>query len=102
MKVEAIIAVTADWERGSQYAVQVSEAVSKATNVPLEVRKEDYDLLISKGEKDEFGGVDIPQIFLKLEGGEIKHIMTRIPINEKGMPDIEKGIRILSEAIAKA
>lgn len=102
MKVEAIIVVTADWEKGSQYAVQVCEAVSKAANVPLEVKKEDYDLLTSKGEKDEFGGVDIPQIFLRLEGGEIKHVMTRIPLNEKGMPDIEKAIRSLTDIISKA
>ncbi|MCX8182048.1 MAG: hypothetical protein N3D12_02905 [Candidatus Methanomethyliaceae archaeon] len=100
MKVEGIIAVTADWEKRSQYALQVCEAVSKATNIPLEVRKEDYDLLISYGEKDEFGGVDIPQIFLKLEGGVIKHVMTKIPDNEKGMPDIEKGIKVLTESIS--
>ncbi len=100
MKVEGIIAVTADWEKRSQYALQVCEAVSKATNIPLEVRKEDYDLLINYGEKDEFGGVDIPQIFLKLEGGVIKHVMTKMPDNEKGMPDIEKGIKLLTESIS--
>jgi hypothetical protein len=102
MKVEQIIVVTADWEKGSQYAVKMVEAVSMATKVPFEIKKEDYDLLISHGEKDEFGGVDIPQTFLKLEGGAITHVMTRIPSNEKGMPDMEKGIKVLSEAIAKA
>lgn len=102
MKVEQIIVVAADWEKGSQYAIKTAEAVSMATKVPFEIKKEDYDLLISYGEKDEFGGVDIPQTFLKFEGGAIKHVMTRIPSNEKGMPDMEKGIKILSEAIAKA
>lgn len=102
MKVEGIIAVMADWERRSQYALQVCEAVSKATNIPLEVRKEDYDFLINYGEKDEFGGVDIPQIFIKLENGAIKHVMTKIPDNEKGMPDIEKGIKMLTESISRA
>lgn len=102
MKVEQIIVVTADWEKGSQYSLKVAEAVSAATKIPLEVKKEDYDLLIAHGEKDEFGGVDMPQTFLKLEGGVLKHVMTRIPANERGMPDIEKGIKVLSEAIAKA
>jgi hypothetical protein len=102
MKVEQIIVVAADWEKGSQYAIKMAEAVSMATKVPFEIKKEDYNLLISYGEKDEFGGVDIPQTFLKFEGGAIKHVMTRIPSNEKGMPDMEKGIKILSEAIAKA
>src|SRR5512136_1279267 len=102
MNVEQIIVVTADWEKGSQYALRIAEAVSTATKIPLEIKKEDYDLLISHGEKDEFGGVDIPQTFLKLEGGVVKHVMTRLPLNEKGMPDMEKGIKTLSEAITKA
>jgi hypothetical protein len=102
MKVEQIVVVTADWEKGSQYAVKIAEAVSLATKIPFEIKKEDYDLLLNHGEKDEFGGVDIPQTFLKLEGGVIKHIMTRVPSNEKGMPDIEKGIKTLNEAIEKA
>lgn len=102
MNVEQIIVVTADWEKGSQYAIRIAEAVSTATKIPLEIKKEDYDLLISHGEKDEFGGVDIPQTFLKFEGGAVKHIMTRTPLNEKGMPDMEKGIKALNEAIAKA
>lgn len=102
MKVEQIIVVTADWEKGSQYSVKVAEAVSTATKIPLEVKKEDYDLLINHGEKDEFGGVDIPQTFLKLEDGAMKHVMTRLPLNEKGMPDLEKGIQTLNEAVTKA
>ena len=102
MKVEGIVIVTADWEKGSHYAVQVCEAVSKAKNIPLENKKEDYDILIGYGEKDEFGGVDIPQVFLKFNDGTMKHVMTRVPLNERGMPDIEKGIKILSEAIEKA
>ena len=102
MGVEQIIVVTADWEKGSQYAVRIAEAVSTATKIPLEIKKEDYDLLISHGEKDEFGGVDIPQTFLKFEGGTVKHVMTRTPLNEKGMPDMEKGIKALNEAITNA
>jgi hypothetical protein len=102
MKVEGIVIVTADWERGSHYAVAICDAVAKSKNIPVEVKKEDYDLLINYGEKDEFGGVDIPQVFLKLEGGAMKHVMTRTPVNEKGMPDIEKGIKMLTEAVSSA
>uniref|UniRef100_A0A7C3ISD5 Thioredoxin family protein n=1 Tax=Candidatus Methanomethylicus mesodigestus TaxID=1867258 RepID=A0A7C3ISD5_9CREN len=100
MKVEGIIVVTADWEKAGQYALKVCEAVSKAQNIPVEIKKEDYDFLITHGEKDEFGGVDMPQIFLKLEGGAVKHVMTRIPDKSNGMPDIEMGIKKLTEAIA--
>ncbi|RWX73957.1 MAG: hypothetical protein ACO0C9_06475 [Candidatus Methanosuratincola verstraetei] len=99
MKVESIILVTADWEKAGQYAMKVCDAVSKAQNVPLEVKKEDYDFLIAHGVKDEFGGIDIPQIFLKLEDGTVKYIMSRIPDKSDGMPDIEKGIQLLTEAI---
>lgn len=100
MKVDAIILVTADWERAGQYAMKVCEAVSKAQNIPLEVRKEDYDFLIANGQKDEFGGVDIPQVFLKLEDGSVRFVMTRVPDRSDGMPDIEKGIQKLTEAIS--
>ena len=100
MKAEAIIVVTADWEKAGQYALKVCDAVSKVQNIPLEVKKEDYDFLIANGEKDEFGGVDMPQVFLKLEGGAIKHIMTRVPIQNNGMPDIEQGIKKLTDAIS--
>jgi hypothetical protein len=99
MKAEGIVIVTADWEKAGQYAMKVCEAVSKAQNIPLEIKKEDYDFLISFGEKDEFGGVDIPQTFLKLEGGTIKHIMTRVPLQNNGMPDLELGIKKLTEAV---
>ncbi|MEN3016982.1 MAG: hypothetical protein ABC585_04255 [Candidatus Methanosuratincola petrocarbonis] len=99
MKVESIILVTADWEKAGQYAMKVCEAVSKAQNVPLEVKKEDYDFLIAHGVKDEFGGIDIPQIFLKLEDGTVKYVMSRIPDKSDGMPDIEKGIQLLTEAM---
>lgn len=102
MKVEGIIAVTADWEKRSEYALKICEAVSKAKNIPLEIRKEDYDFVVAYGEKDEFGGVEIPQIFIKLEGGAIKHVMTKIPDNEKGMPDIDMGIKKLTESILRA
>ncbi|MBC7120105.1 MAG: hypothetical protein H5T33_00780 [Candidatus Methanosuratus sp.] len=99
MRVESIILVTADWEKAGQYAAKVCEAVSKAHNVPLEVKKEDYDFLIAHGVKDEFGGIEIPQIFLKLEDGTVKYIMSRIPDRSDGMPDIEKGIQLLTDAI---
>ncbi len=99
MKVESIILVTADWEKAGQYAMKVCDAVSKAQNVPLEVKKEDYDFLIAHGVKDEFGGIDIPQVFLKLEDGTVKYVMSRIPDKSDGMPDIEKGIQLLTDAI---
>lgn len=99
MKVESIILVTADWEKAGQYAMKVCDAVSKAQNVPLEVKKEDYDFLIAHGVKDEFGGIDIPQVFLKLEDGTVKYVMSRIPDRSDGMPDIEKGIQLLTDAI---
>ncbi|MDI9644916.1 MAG: hypothetical protein QFX35_06840 [Candidatus Verstraetearchaeota archaeon] len=99
MKVDAIILVTADWEKAGQYAMKVCEAVSEAQKIPLEVKKEDYDFLIAHGQKDEFGGVEVPQVFLKLQDGSIRFVMTRVPDKSDGMPDIEKGIQRLTEAI---
>lgn len=101
MNVESIVIVIADWEERSKYMMQICEEVSKLKKIPLEVRKEDYEFLVNYGEKDEFGGVDIPQSFIRLKNGTVKHIMTKIPDDERGMPNIKAGIKEFLEKIEK-
>jgi len=83
-----LIAIIADWEKGSEYLIAASKEVSEKLGVKLEVRKEDWDFLTQYGEKDEFGGVDIPQLFIQTESGKILHVMTRTPLTSDGKPDI--------------
>jgi len=94
-----LIAVIADWEKGSEYLVEASKAVCEKLGVELEIRKEDWDFLTQHGEKDEFGGVDIPQLFIQTASGEVRHVMTRTPLTLDGKPDIEAAKRKIIEAL---
>ena len=100
-KPEAIIVVTADWEAAGKYVMEACERASKELNLPVEVKKEDWNFLVDYGEKDEFGGVDIPQVFLKLDDGSIVHIMTRVPLTSKGEPDIDAAVKKIVEAASR-
>ena len=99
MGVKRIIAVTADWERGSKYISEVARRVGEAHGIPVDERKEDWDFLVTYGEKDEYGGVEVPQLFIECEDGKIIHILTKIPLNDEGKPDIDKGIEILENSL---
>ncbi len=98
-KAVALIYVGAEWEKASTNVKRLCEAVSKDLGVTFEVKEEDYDFLMQHGEKDEFGGVNIPQIFVKYEDGSIKHVMDRIPLTSEGKSDNEGATRTLKAAL---
>ncbi len=100
MVAKKIIAVIAEWETSSKYVKKLVEEISKETNVELEIRQEDWEFLVNYGKKDEYGGVEVPQVFLVDDKGDIKYVMGRVPLDENGNLDIEKGKKILKEAIA--
>ncbi len=89
-KIEKIILVTAKHQPTHKYFLEVAEALSKELGVELEVVEEDYVFLNTYGEKDEFGMAWAPQLFVKLGSGEIKLILSRIPMNEQLQLDAEK------------
>jgi hypothetical protein len=99
MANKKIIAVLAEWEESSKYVKKVVEEVSKENNVELELKNEDWDFLATYGVKDEFGGVEIPQVFIQTENKEIKYVMSRVPLDENGKPDLKKAKEILNEAL---
>jgi hypothetical protein len=99
MANKKIIAVLAEWEESSKYVKKVVEEVSKENNVELELKNEDWNFLATYGVKDEFGGVEIPQVFIQTENKEIKYVMSRVPLDENGKPDLKKAKEILNEAL---
>jgi hypothetical protein len=99
MPAKKLIAVIAEWETASKYVKKLVEEVSKNLNITLEVRNEDWDFLVTYGQKDEFGGVEVPQVFIEDDKGNIKFIMGRVPLDDEGKPDIEKGKKMLEEII---
>lgn len=101
VKAVGIILVSADWEKTSSLARRVCEEVAKNLGLAFEERKEDWAFLATYGVKDEYGGVDIPQVFIKYEDGAVKHVFSRIPLNEAGKPDLAEASKLLKEAIGK-
>ena len=81
-----IVLVTADYDPLRGKVKRVLREVSQEKNVELEIRNEDWDFLIKYGEKDELGGFDLPQVFIVDKEGNVKHIITRVPLDEKGKP----------------
>jgi len=99
MPVKKIIAVIAEWEASSKYVKKMVEEVAKKLNIELEIKEEDWDFLATYGQKDEFGGVEIPQVFIMDDKNQIKFAMGRVPLDDEGKPDLEKGKFILENII---
>lgn len=99
MKEKKIIAVIADWEESSKYVKRIVEEVSKEANISLEIKNEDWDFLVTYGVKDEYGGVEVPQVFIQDENDKIKFVMGRVPLDENGKPDLKKAKEILLSAL---
>ena len=102
MGVKKIVIVTADWERGSRYISEIAKIVGEKSGLPIDERKEDWDFLVTYGEKDEYGGVEVPQLFIECDDGKIVHVLTKVPLNESGKPDIDKGVEIVEDALSTA
>ncbi len=80
-------------------AKRVCTEVSQITGVEVDIIKDDWEFLYEHGERDEWGGIDLPQIFIETDEGEIKHVMTRLPLTPDGKVDLESAKRILLEAL---
>ncbi|MCL5788345.1 MAG: hypothetical protein M1357_00845 [Candidatus Marsarchaeota archaeon] len=96
-----VVLVTASWDAVRKYVEPICKVVSSQSGVELVVKEEDYAYLVDHGERDEFGGVEIPQVFVENEGS-IKHVFTRIPLTQDGKPDIANATEMLKKALAEA
>jgi len=102
MVAKKIIAVIAEWEASSKYVKKIVEEISKEKKLELEIKEEDWEFLVNYGVKDEFGGVEVPQVFVQNDNGNIKFVMGRVPLDEEGKPDLNKAKEILLQAISTA
>ncbi len=100
-KVKKIIVVTASYDPLRKGILRLVENIAKEKNLEVEVKEEDWVFLMRYGEKDELGGASIPQVFLEYEDGTIKHVLTRLPLDERGRTDKERARQIILEAIEK-
>jgi len=93
-----IILVGASWAAFNDKLKKICQEIASEKGLEFEERNEDYLFLTKYGEKDELGGADIPQVFVQLEDGAVKHILTRVPVVGT-QPDFEEARKRILEAI---
>lgn len=98
-KPKKLIAVIAPWEIAGKYVKEAAIKAAEMLGIDYEEREEDWDFLVEHGEKDEYGGVEIPQLFVEYEDGKIKHIFNHVPLNDKGKPDIRRAIEMIRKKV---
>ncbi len=75
---------------------KLSEEVAEKLGVELEVKMEDYAYLSEHGELDDLGMPWLPQLLVELDNGEVKPILTKMPISAKTLqPDLDEARRII-------
>jgi len=94
-----LILVTTDWAPFSGKLRRICEEEAGKARVEFEVRKDDWTFLSKYGEKDELGGTDVPQVFVE-EEGRITHVLTKVPLDERGRPDFEEARRRIAGALS--
>jgi len=94
-KVRKLIIVTSSYDPLKGKITGLVSKVANELGVGYEVREEDWDLLVKYGERDEIGGLDLPQVFAELEDGTIRHLLTRIPLDDRGKLDLVGAERII-------
>jgi hypothetical protein len=96
-----LVLVTTDWAPFSEKIAKLCEEEAARAGVPFEIRKDDWVYLTKHGELDELGGADVPQVFVET-GGQVKHVLTRVPLDEQGKPDFERARQIVRQALENA
>lgn len=100
MKAKKLILVTSESHPSHKPFLKVLEDLSKELNIEKEVKNEDYSFLADYGEKDEFGGTFLPQMFIETDDGKIIPVLTQMPFNpQKLVPDPEEGKKQALEKI---
>jgi len=101
MVAKKIIVVSASWEEASKYVKKAVEELAKEKGFEVEFKEEDYEFLDKYGVKNEYGGIDIPQVFIQDEKNEIKYVMSRVPLDEKGRPNFKEAKEIILKAMGE-
>lgn len=80
-RIVKVILDTADFHPLHRAWVQLAETLAKELGVELEVKNEDYLYAIQHGETDELGMAWLPQLFVQLDDGSVKLVLSRYPFD---------------------
>jgi len=100
--VKRIILALAEGAPLRRQMERMCKKVAEELGISFDVLVDDWDFLYKHAERDELGGIDLPQVFIELETGEIKHVLTRLPLDENGKVDIKTAEKILVNAIKES
>ncbi len=96
-----LVLVTAEHHPHHRLWLQLLDRVASETGLEKEVKIEDYLYLIEHGDTDEYGMAWLPQLLVELDNGEVKLLLSKLPLNKKLEPDIEEAARIVLEKLKK-
>jgi len=88
-KPRKLILVTAPHHPQHKLWIQLLEEVANEKSLDKEVRIEDYVLLVEHGDTDDLGMAWLPQLLVELDNGEIKLLLSRMPLDENLQPSLE-------------
>ncbi len=88
-KPRKLILVTAPHHPQHKLWVQLLEEIANEKGLDKEVRIEDYVLLVEHGDTDDLGMAWLPQLLVELDNGEIKLLLSRMPLDENLQPSLE-------------
>ena len=94
-----LILVTAKDHPHHKLWLKLLDEVASETGLEKEVRIEDYLLLTEHGDTDELGMPWLPQLLVELDNGEVKVLLSRLPLNQALQPDIEQAKRAVLERL---
>jgi len=84
-----LILVTAKDHPHHKLWTKLLDRLAEELGAEKEVRIEDYLLLTEHGDTDDLGMPWLPQILVQLDNGEIKVVLSRLPLNKALQPDID-------------
>jgi hypothetical protein len=89
-QLKKLILVTADHHPQHKLWVELAERLAKELGAELDVRYEDYVLLVEYGDTDDLGMAWLPQLLAELDDGKIVLLLSRLPLGKDLNPDLEE------------
>jgi len=91
-KPAKLILVTAKDHPHHKLWLQLLDRLAEELGVEKEIKYEDYLLLTEHGDTDDLGMPWLPQLLVQLDNGDIRVVLSRLPLNEALQPDVELGL----------
>ncbi len=100
-KITKLILVTAKDHPHHKLWLKLLDQLAEELKVEKETRIEDYLLLTEHGDTDELGMPWLPQLLAEFDNGEIKVVLSRLPLNDSLQPDLGLALEAAKKRITE-